>query len=239
MADEIDKRVAANKDAKRGDVARELVKEILKKHQRIIFNGNGYDTAWHAEAAKRGLPTARNTPEALALMVQPKNKKLFASFGVMDEATLDSRYNVWMEEYITKVDIEAFSFINIGNTMILPAVTNWISELGSSLATAASVVKADTPGPLKQRLATLLELSSKAVAETTKLEEMAHAVHKKEGLEKQAFAGVEVRQQQVVARAAVDALEVLCPASKWPLPSYHRMLFTGQVYEGDVHNEAR
>ena len=83
-----------------------LLQKIIKAHKRVIFNGDGYTEAWKKEAAKRGLPNAATTPEALGAFVTEKSKALFTKYNVFTEAELESRYEIFMEEYAKKIRIE-------------------------------------------------------------------------------------------------------------------------------------
>jgi glutamine synthetase len=107
--------------------------EIVKKHKRVIFNGDGYDASWEKEAEKRGLPNLKNTPEALKPLLDPKNIELFEKYGVFTRSEMVSRYEVFAEEYSRKVQIEASMALNIAKTMILPAATDHLADLAGTL----------------------------------------------------------------------------------------------------------
>ena len=103
-----------------------ILQNIVKKHKRIIFNGDGYNDAWKKEAKKRGLPNLPTTTEALKPLIKPENIALFEKYGVFNAAELRSRYEVFMEEYTKKIQIEAGLTLNISKTSILPVAAKYI-----------------------------------------------------------------------------------------------------------------
>ena len=109
-----------------------ILQEIVKKHKRVIFNGDGYNDSWTKEASKRKLLNLVSTPEALKPLIAPKNIALFEKYGVYKESELRSRYEVFMEEYEKKIQIEASLTLQIAKTMILPAVVKYIKQLGDA-----------------------------------------------------------------------------------------------------------
>lgn len=175
-----------------------LLASLIKKHKRILFNGDGYTDAWLAEAAKRGLPNLKNCEEALEPLATKKAKELFAKYGVLTNDELASRYNIYKEGYERVIAIEAATAVTMAKTMIVPAVVTAIAEYSEVAA-----VK-----PYADEMSALLE---KAIAGISKVEKAHHAAD-------QITAMGELR-------AAIDALEALVPADLWPLPSYADLLF--------------
>jgi glutamine synthetase len=94
----------------------------LKEHKRVVFNGNGYESDWPAEAAKRGLPNAPDTPSALAALGKKENAALFEKYGVMTARELESRREIALENYTTKVMIEGNAALDLARTMFIPVV---------------------------------------------------------------------------------------------------------------------
>lgn len=122
--DEISTKLEALPKAEFQKGLQKILQDIVKKHKRVVFNGDGYNEAWKKEAAKRGLPNLHNTPEALKPLLKPENIALFEKYGVLNASELKSRYEVFMEEYTKKIQIEAALTLNISKTMIMPAASN-------------------------------------------------------------------------------------------------------------------
>lgn len=110
-----------------------LLKEIVRKHKRIIFNGNGYSEEWVKEAEKRGLPNIRSTVEAIPALIKEKNVKLMEKHGVLSKVELESRYEISLENYIKTINIEALTMLDIAKQQILPAVINFATKIAESI----------------------------------------------------------------------------------------------------------
>jgi glutamine synthetase len=197
-----------------GDLATavtEVVKESYVANKQIIFDGDNYDEAWHEEAEKRGLKNLRNTPDALPEILSEPSVKLFGSYGVLNERELESRYEVWLEQYIIRANIEAETADSIARTMILPAALRYLA-LGDD-AGIATVTEEATP-LVDELVAAIKELDA--------------ANQYPEGIEGMDLA-LHARDRQIAAmlrvREAADKLEKVVPDDLWPLPKYAEMLF--------------
>ncbi len=175
-----------------------VLARLIKKHKRILFNGDGYTAEWLAEAAKRGLPNLKNCAEALEPLNTKKARDLFAKYKVLSNEELASRYNIYKEAYERAVAIEAATAVTIAKTMIVPAAVTAIAEYSEVAA-----VK-----PYTDEMSALL---TKSLAGIAKVEAAHHPC------EQLAAMGE--------LRASVDALEALVPVDLWPLPSYTNLLF--------------
>jgi glutamine synthetase len=186
-----------------------LLAGIIKKHKRILFNGDNYTEAWAKEAEKRGLPNVKKTPDSLKAFSTPKAKKLFAKYGVLSEKELHSRFDIYSETYEKTIEIEAGVALSMAKGMIIPAAMTTQSEL------AASIKAISAAGGT----ATGAKASLKAMcAETEKLYKAVALLEKAHGAEKLIVAMGKVR-------ASADALEKMVPEDIWPIPSYADMLF--------------
>ncbi|MFA7256894.1 MAG: hypothetical protein WC047_04910, partial [Kiritimatiellales bacterium] len=190
------------------DALQALLAGIIRKHKRILFNGDNYTETWAREAAKRGLPNIKKTPEALNALNTPKAKKLFAKYGVLSEKELHSRFEIYNETYEKTIEIEAGVTLTMAKTMILPAAMTAQAEL------AASIKAISTGGSATGARAQLKVMC----AETDKLYKAVAALEKAHGAEKLINAMSKVR-------ASADALETMVPDDIWPLPTYAEMLF--------------
>jgi len=185
-----------------------LLAGIVKKHRRILFDGDNYTDEWRDEAAARGLPNMRTTPEALKMLKTDKAKKLFAKYGVLSEQELASRYEVYIEAYEKTVAIEAAVAVEMARTMIVPSALESVQSLAATIAAVADCC------PVTQTKALCCktqEHAEKALAACDKLEAAAHPAE-------QLAAMLELRE-------AVDTLETIVPDALWPLPTYAEMLF--------------
>jgi glutamine synthetase len=190
-----------------------ILQDIVKKHKRILFNGDNYTEEWHKEAKKRGLPNLKATPESIEVMKEEKNKKLFEKHGVLKAEELESRYEIYKEQYEKTIEIEAECALDMARTMIIPVVIEYQNELASTIETVKSCGGTCTESQnLLKRICKLTEDALKSIA---KLES---SVGEEKPAEKKIEAMTELRK-------AVDALEGLVPKERWPLPSYAEMMF--------------
>ncbi len=115
------------------EAVHDLIKEYLTKHQRIIFNGNGYSDEWLAEAERRGLPNIKSMVEAVETLTTDKAVKLFEKFGIFTKAELESREEILYETYAKTINIEALTMINMASKQILPAVIKYTKTLADTV----------------------------------------------------------------------------------------------------------
>ena len=119
----------------------DLIKETIKAHKRIIFNGNGYDDAWIKEATeKRGLLNLRTTPDALATVLEKKNVEMLTSLKIFSEAEIRSRYEICLENYCKTVNIEGLTMVDMVRKEILPAVEAYLGDLSGTVAAKTAAV---------------------------------------------------------------------------------------------------
>ncbi len=202
-----------------------LLKDILNKHSRIIFNGNNYADEWVVEAEKRGLANIKSMVEALPYYITEKSVKVFEKHAVLSEQELHSRYEILLEQYCKVINIEAKTMIDMANRLILPAVAKYVGDLARSVLSIKSAVPgAETFAQeevVKEVSTGLKSLKVKIVA----LEKAVEAAANEEGYE----AGVYYRDTVFSAmnelRIYGDKLETLVDAELWPLPTYAEMLF--------------
>ena len=196
------------------DKLQRILQNIIKTHKRILFNGDGYTAGWLEEAAKRGLPNAATTPEALKAFEKAENIALFEKAGVFSAREMASRLDIAMEDYATKVAIEGNTALEIARTMILPAVrAEYVEALKAYNETDASNVK-DAIDVLRAETAKLgkgLVMLQKDIDEL----EQAIAAGKPET----------VLATMSTLRAVSDSLEKVVSDDRWPLPKYREMLF--------------
>jgi len=202
-----------------------LLKDILSKHNRIIFNGNNYSDEWVVEAAKRGLPNIKSMVEALPHYITEKSVKVFEKHSVLSKEELHSRYEILLEQYCKVINYEAKTMIDMANRTIFPAAAKYAGELaGSVLGVKSAVPDADTSA----QEAVIKELSAtlKAFKEnTTVLEKAVEGAADVEGYEAGVYFRDKVFSAMLNLRIYGDKLETLVDADVWPLPTYAEMLF--------------
>jgi len=204
-----------------------LVKEELEKHKRIIFNGNGYDPEWVAEAERRGLLNLRTTADAIPYLVSEKNIKLFATHGVFTETEVHSRYEVALEKYCKTLNIEALTMLDMARTDILPAVTAYAKELADTVA----VKKAVSPGVdvsyETEILSEISALTGELYSRVKALEEAVEKVSPISEIEEKAHAFKDtVIPAMEALRETADKLELITSRKYWPFPTYGDLLFS-------------
>ena len=204
----------------------ELIKKTVTDHKRIIFNGNGYDDAWIAEAEKRGLLNLRSTPECLPYSLHEKNMKLFISYKVYSGTEMRARYEILSENYCKIINIEALTMIDMAKKDILPAVSKYSHELSDTVIAKAACGDIDA-GYEKELLAKVSKLNTSAYKKTEKLEQaVLKAKEISETQELSMYYKDAVFAAMSELRITVDELETVVPADIWPYPSYGDMLFS-------------
>ena len=191
-----------------------ILQGILKAHKRVVFNGNGYEADWPKEAERRGLPNAPDTPSALAALAKRENAALFKKYGVMTARELESRHEIFLEEYSKKVRIEGACARDIACEMILPAVKAEYLETAQAFETANNVGVTSGTAALRESLVELGRGLDALKAGIGKLEEALG--HKDDAA---------VLSAMQALRTTVDSLERKVSDSRWPLPKYRDMLF--------------
>ena len=205
----------------------DLIRDVIRKHKRIIFNGNGYDDAWIREAEGRGLLNFPSTPDCVPCYTAPKNIELFTRHRVYSETELRARYQIKLEGYCKVMRIEALTMLDMLWKDILPAV----SACSGDLARSANEKK-------KLSIAMDVRYETRIVNELCSLSTSA-AMHARaleaamDGLQRQddTLAAARYYRDRVFPamqslRAVVDEMEVRCGAKYWPFPGYGEILFS-------------
>ena len=202
----------------------DLIKELAVKHQRIVFNGNGYSEEWVAEAERRGLPNIKSMVEAIPALITDRAVELFGKFGVFTRAELESRVEIQYEGYAKAINIEARSMIDIASKHIIPAVMRFARNVaGTANEIKQAGADATVPMNLLRETTQLLSETKMALA---KLEEMTDtAAAMPAGKEQAEYYHRKVCAAMEELRAPVDRLEMLVDKEEWPMPSYGDLLF--------------
>jgi glutamine synthetase len=204
----------------------ELVKREITAHWRIIFNGNGYDAGWLAEAEKRKLLNLKNLPEAMAEYLKPKNVKLYTEMGIYTEVEMKSHYEVKLEKYCQVLNIEVETMLEMINKDILPAAFKYMTAVSKTAADVKSVVPGAKCSAETNLLKKLDGLADELAVKADELAKKHLAAKKNAGTMEcaQAYAKT-VIPAMAEARAAADELEPLIGEDYKPFPSYEDLLF--------------
>ena len=214
VLDEIATKLEKVKKADFNATLKKLLSDIVKKHKKVLFNGDGYTDEWVQEAEKRGLPNLKKTPEALKALVSKKSIDLFSKYNILNKIEVLSRYEVYKEQYEMAIDVEAKLTSDIAKTMLLPVALEQLSELADTVAALAGIgVKAG---------------QSAAKAKLTKIGKYADEATKAIVFLDKAIASgntSEMVKCMDSVRVACDGLEIEVDDEKWPLPKYSELLF--------------
>lgn len=199
-----------------------VVKELMELHGAAVFGGDGYSAEWHEKAvSERGLRNLPTSADALTVFEEPEVIELFEKTGVLSAVELNSRYEVYSEQYINSIAVEAKLVIDMAKTVIYPAALKYAAELattfqaveslGASFDTTQVKVIAENANQLLSTVNALaVELERHDFADTA-----AHMSH----------CATVIRPLMETARSYADALEAEVDDAAWPLPKYHEMLF--------------
>jgi glutamine synthetase len=208
------------------DAIHKLIKETVKAHKRILFNGNGYSQEWVEEAEKRGLYNLKSTPDALPAYIAPKNIELFRKHGVYTETEVRSRYEVKLEKYSKTIHIEALTMLDMVSHQFEPALMKYMDEVSDSIIKKKKVDSSLPCDVQTKLLKTLSKGYEKIAAAAEKLSEDVEATEKISDSLAQAKGYHEVVLEDMAdLRKVADAMEPLIPTDMMPYPTYEDILF--------------
>ena len=195
-------------------VLSKILCDIVKKHKKILFNGDNYTRSWEEEAEKRGLPNLRTTPEALTPMLDEKNIALYEKYGVFTRNEVLSRYEVFLHEYKRRIHIEGELSLSLARTLIYPAAMEEVNKLSATCLNCHTLGLADAEKNARAMIDAISPRINAMLSGCSKLETLLQ----KDDPEPVIRAMEEVRKE-------ADALELLVDDRLWPLPKYREMLF--------------
>lgn len=203
-----------------------IIKESLKAHHKVLFDGNGYSDEWVEEAAKRGLPNIKSTVEAIKSLVAPKNIEVMSKHGVLTDVEMHSRYEVHLENYIKTINIEALTALEMAKRDIIPAVIKYSTSLAESInAIKSTGFDADVTAQ-GETLTEISKLTASAMKKVKALESAISTACSKEDSYDQAYSyRYDVFEALNSLREDVDKLETLVDSKYWPMPTYTDLLF--------------
>lgn len=219
----IDARIA-NGEEKFTAIKNEL-KNILKESESIIFNGDGYSKEWVEEAEKRGLPHLRSTPEALKHYLSDKTIQLFDRNNIYNEIELKSRFNIFIEEYINKIDIESRLIDEIATTQIIPACVEYQNKLIENVKNLNAIGLDGEAQNLKKLISQISFHIKEILADIDRMKNERTNAHKLDHSDAAQSYHDNVKPYFDKIRVNADALEMLIEDKYWPLPKYRELLF--------------
>ena len=202
-----------------------LLKDTVRDHKRIIFNGNGYDGDWVTEAEKRGLLNLRTTPDCMPKLLDEKNVKMLTGLGVFSAVELKSRCDIMLENYVKCVCIESNTMTDMANKEILPAIMAYSLQLAGS-----EITKKQLGIPCAYETETANRLSALADMIMNKAKELAAVTEEVKTVTDVKLQSLAVRDKMLPVmadlRAYADEAESLTAESAWPYPTYDKLLFS-------------
>ncbi len=200
--------------------AQKVLQEIITKHGAVIFNGDNYTAAWHEEAEKRGLPNLKSCVDALPVLAAPDVAEVLNKYGVLTPRELQSRHDIYVEQYIKTVGTEAKLVVEIARTMIFPAAVRYQNELAmtcTNLKQLGYTFDTDTLDEITKLV--------KGLQDSANSLEKSLAHHGGGLLDEAKHYSHHVVPGMLKVREYADKLEGLVADDLWPLPTYQEMLF--------------
>ena len=202
----------------------DLIKEYMTKHQRIIFNGDGYSQEWVEEAARRGLPNIKTTVEAVDTLLTEKSVNLFEKFGIFTKIELESRAEVLYETYAKTINIEARTMIDMASKQYIPAIIHYTKTLADTVIAVQNVgVDASVQKDLLMEVSDKLNKAKEAldVLSEVRIQSKSIKNHKARAF----FFKEQVVPTMNELRMHIDSLERIVDAKVWPVPNYSELIF--------------
>ena len=205
----------------------DLIKETIKAHKRIIFNGNGYDDAWIKEATeKRGLLNLRTTPDALATVLEKKNVEMLTSLKIFSEAEIRSRYEICLENYCKTVNIEGLTMVDMARKEILPAVEAYLGDLSGTVAAKTAAVPGLACKYEKDLISKLSKLADEISDAASSLDTTLIRLKAIPDVTDASYVIRDVVLQKMAElRVVCDEAESITADKYWPFPTYGDLLF--------------
>ena len=202
----------------------EYTAKLMREHQRIVFNGNGYSEEWPIEAEKRGLPNCKSIVDAIPALVDDSTVKMYETFNILSKAELEARKEILFEQYAGVRNIEALTMVDMANKMLIPATVKYTKKLADTViavkeAGADASVQAEMLTEVTAKLAEMKE----AVAELADITAKAADADSTEAVAK-AYKD-DVMAAMAALRKPADELEVIMPKEVWPMPTYGDLVF--------------
>lgn len=220
----IEKSVAGGKDLNSAIV--EVLRKVISESKKVLFGGDGYSASWHKEAAKRGLPNMKTSPEALTSYLSKDAEHLFTHYKVYSEREIEAIYHIDIENYVKQVEIEAQVAANMAKTLFFPTAATYIGELTQTAEGLKNVIGKGDRGykTLSGVIKNISTLLASLQTEIALLDKTIASARKVDDIKKKGTAYLNVRKQTDAVREIVDALEDIVSTDLWPVPKYSDMI---------------
>jgi glutamine synthetase len=203
------------------DAAYTVLKSVMEQHSAVIFGGNGYCQEWHKMAVERGLLNLPTTADALPVLKEKYIEELFEKTGVLSATELESRFEVYSEQYVQVIEMEAKLMISLAKTVIYPAAYRYLSELSSTIANL-KVIGVELEKESLDKVASLTKLMMDSVSKLSDALSKHDFSVTEEHLQ---YSAKTLRPMMDRVREYADAIEGEVADDLWPLPKYQEMLF--------------
>ena len=193
-----------------------IVRSAWADNKAVVFEGDNYSEEWHAEAEQRGLTNLAQTPDALPALLSESAVEVMSAYDVLSERELESRYEVFVEQYVAKLNIEGETTFSMAKTMLLPAAVHYLGELERAGESAGlTTIREEVVGLVDRFVVAIGELGT------------ANTSHPAadDVLDKARYVQHTVVPAMEAVREVADELESVVPDSVWPLPKYSEILF--------------
>ena len=218
------------KDMKKDDAIFNVLREYIKQSKKILFEGDGYSEEWEKEAGKRGLSNFKTTPEALKARASKQALDLFSEMGIMNHIEVEARYEIELEEYTKKIQIEGRVLGDLSQNHVIPTAIRYQNTLIENVKGLKEIFGADYENIGKEQISLIKQISGHIEGINTKVDEMTEARKLANGLtdaQKMAEAYCnKVKPYFEVIRNHCDKLELLVDNKNWTLTKYRELLFT-------------
>jgi len=209
LADGLEQKIEGGMDL--AQAVQEVVAATYSANKQVCFMGDNYTEEWHAEAESRGLKNLRTTPDALPEVLSEPTVATFEKYSVLSKRELESRFEVWTEQYVIRANIEAETADTIARTMILPAALRYLALIAEA---GVGTIEAETRG--------LVDSLNSSLADLKQANSHPNGA---EGLDLAVYARDNQIAKMAEVREVADQLEKVVPDDLWPLPKYSEMLF--------------
>ncbi len=204
----------------------DLIKDTIKEHRRIIFNGNGYGDEWMAEAEKRGLSNLKTTADCMPKLLDKKNADMLIKQSVFTKAELESRCEIMLENYVKAVNIEALTMADMARKEILPAIEAYVSSLAKTALRKKELSESISSQYEKDVISKLSSMADLIYSRTGELEEATSKLKTVEDIQEQAnYIRDEILPKMSAVRVVADEAETMTDSKFWPFPTYGDLLF--------------
>ncbi|WP_419779377.1 glutamine synthetase III [Maridesulfovibrio sp.] len=221
IADEIEAFMGGDK-SKLNDAVNKVIKDIMDAHGQVVFNGDGYSEEWHKEAVEeRGLPNLRTSADAIPEIASPSSVEMFTKYGVFTEEELESRKEIYLEQYNQAIVTEAALVTKLAKTHILPGAVRYQKELAETCAAMKEIGVEFTTGTLEDLTAKLRGMQTANI----ELEKIMSAKPEGDIEEEAKYLCCTALPAMLEVRKYADQLEEVVADDLWCLPSYSEMLF--------------